>query len=47
MTVSSIYIFIVIQLTDFTNCPLGLGSVLDMGGRGTGDGGEEWAKKTS
>lgn len=32
VTVSGINIFIVIQLTDFTKCPLGPGSVLDLGG---------------
>lgn len=31
MTVSSTDIFIVFRLTDFTKCPLGLGSVLELG----------------
>lgn len=47
VTVSSIKMFIVIQVTDFTKCPLGSGSVLDLGNMGTGDGDEEQAKKAS
>lgn len=47
MTVSSVDIFIVIQLADFAKCPLRPTSVLDLGYMEMGDGGEEWVKKAS
>lgn len=36
MPVRGVNLFIVIQLTDFTKCPLGPGSVLELGGYGDG-----------
>lgn len=47
MTLSSVNIFIVIQLIDFTECPLGPGSVLDLGDMETRDGDEECLEKAS
>lgn len=45
--VSSINMFIVTPVKDFTKCPLTLDSILDLGELGTGGGNEEWAEQAS